>query len=329
MRVPHGVFTLWASSLAIRVSATAAILNTNFDELEVGQPFELIWKSSTTPVDITFQRLDPSFFREEVVDNFNGTSTTFTPIGDYESGTYRFLIGEGNDGYPAPTFRWAGSEAGAVVSSSTSIAFSTTIDTAPTILDPVASPVATSIASSTTSALSSRTTLAIPSASIAQSTLKGSLIDSGTIQTRTLTSKSGADATSPPTSISSTSSSGEAGARTSRPKIIGVAVGCSIGGLAAVIGLGWFLFTLGKRAGRRTRRQSPVQGRGENIPEMDSGAKTWLELDGQARVKTPEHRGAAELMGDTRAVELDGRELRIGGEKYLGSSIVAATKPEK
>ncbi|KAI1142814.1 Ser-Thr-rich glycosyl-phosphatidyl-inositol-anchored membrane family-domain-containing protein, partial [Hypoxylon sp. FL0543] len=174
-------FTLIAAILAAIPAWAVTITNSNFENIEVGKPFEITWSDAVGPVTLTLKdgAADNLQTVGEITSGQTGQSYTWTPDSSLTSGTYALEINDGTDVNYSKQFDIAGgssssaSSSSASASSTVSSTLSTSTVSATTISSTVSS---TSSASSTTSSASVSST----SSSSSSATTSGSSTSSST-----------------------------------------------------------------------------------------------------------------------------------------------------
>ncbi|KAI1279638.1 hypothetical protein F5Y07DRAFT_405902 [Xylaria sp. FL0933] len=298
-----------------------------------GKPFTLMWEGVTGPVEISLVTGTASNLETvEVIDSGDtGSSYTWTPSDDLPSGTYAFLISDGDDtnyspqwSYEANSASGGGSPAPSSESTFTSTSTSTSATTStpkPTQTTTAKPPPSTTLVLTTTKPATSTkdmtstadALLTKPSASAeATSTAGGSSTDSSEptsssstpTNSTTTSSISSVSPSSPPVDSSSAPSpSASASTDENQQQVvsglstgtkIGIGIGAGVGGLALVSLVGFLIYRRGKAVGKRDLDDGDTFSH-ELKPELGGEPKTRVELGGQ---------GLAEMHSDQRIPEL-------------------------
>ncbi|KAI1468637.1 Ser-Thr-rich glycosyl-phosphatidyl-inositol-anchored membrane family-domain-containing protein [Daldinia caldariorum] len=138
------------------------ITNSNFDDIEVGKPFEVTWSDAAGPVSLTLKDGPSDNLKtvSELTSGETGTSYTWVPSSDLSSGTYALEINDGSDVNYSQQFEISGGSASGTSASSTVSETSTSsaISSSSTIASTTSSATLTSSASVTSSETSSAPT---------------------------------------------------------------------------------------------------------------------------------------------------------------------------
>ncbi|KAI2619357.1 Ser-Thr-rich glycosyl-phosphatidyl-inositol-anchored membrane family-domain-containing protein [Hypomontagnella submonticulosa] len=129
------------------------ITNSNFDNIQVGKPFEITWSEATGPVTLTLKDgpKDNLETVSQLISGATGESYSWTPASSLPSGTYAIEINDGTDVNYSQQFEVTGG------SSSSTSASSTGSRTSSTTITSTTSSETTSSTSSTTSSTSQST----------------------------------------------------------------------------------------------------------------------------------------------------------------------------
>ncbi|KAI0842843.1 Ser-Thr-rich glycosyl-phosphatidyl-inositol-anchored membrane family-domain-containing protein [Hypoxylon sp. FL0890] len=174
-------FTIFASILAALPAWAVTITNSNFDNIEVGKPFEITWSGATGPVTLTLKDGSSDNLQTvgEITSGQTGESYTWVPDSSLSTGTYALEINDGTDVNYSKQFDVEG---GSASSTPASITVSSTLSTSivsSTIVSSTISSTSISSASATTSSASESLTSSLSSSS-SSATVSGSSTSSTT-----------------------------------------------------------------------------------------------------------------------------------------------------
>ncbi|RYP30149.1 hypothetical protein DL767_006397 [Monosporascus sp. MG133] len=179
-------FAIWSIILAGLATAQVMLTNSNFNDIEAGEPFTITWSGATGPVTINLMNgpADDLSTVSEITSGQTGESFTWTPSESLPSGTYALEISDGSGINYSLRFQISG---GAAAGSST-VSLTTTTSSATS----ATSASSTSVVTSTTF---SNTTSTATTSSDSSSTTDSVTTSSATTTMTTTTTSSRASST--------------------------------------------------------------------------------------------------------------------------------------
>ncbi|KAI0799371.1 hypothetical protein GGR55DRAFT_504702 [Xylaria sp. FL0064] len=289
-----------------------------------GKPFTLTWEGANGPVEVSLVTETASNLEiVGVIDSGDtGSSYTWTPSDDLPSGTYAFLISDGDDSNYSPQWSYeasgSASGGGSPAPSSTSASTSTPKPTQTTTTKPPPSttpalattkPVtSTKDMTSTADVLTTKSSVSAEATSTAggsstdnsEPTSSSSTPTSSTTITTTSPILPGSPSSPPVNSSSDPSPNASASSDENQQQVfstgtkIGIGIVAGVGGLALVTLAGFLIYRRGKAAGKQDLDDGDTFSQ-ELKPELGGEPRSRVELGGQ---------DLAEMQTDQRIPEL-------------------------